>query len=457
MSTYNRVVVEAANRVADAARRDFFALRGAGGVTLTAIAGAGKSRFVVDTVKECRRRRIRVAVAAPTNEQVFSLVRSIAVNEPRQPVGYVPATDVELPDWANRPNVNVFRPAHQASGEAVVVGTIDKLGSARNPRNRFIQPLGEFDALILDEAFQANAGKYFGIAGIAERHLSVGDGGQIFPFTTVETGKQWRGLEEDPLMTAIDVLRRNHPGTPTHRFPITRRLDGRAASIAKCFYPPDHHFGAAVADGVRRMDLSRAIARDGRTRAIDQGLSHAAREGWAYFELPSRQTLVHDPEVAQLILDALLRLRGRTCSLVCENHPRGTPLTEERIAVAVSHNDQKSMLRSMLDLAGLERVVVDTANKLQGLEFDVTICWHPMAGLDEPDEFHVESGRLCVMCTRHRHACIVIGRAGDRQLVDGLPPSTPTWPGADTDFILRGWEVHQDVFKALQPHQFAIA
>ena len=45
-------------------------------------AGGGKSYFVMDTVKRCRRREMRVAVAAPTNEQVFSLVRSIADNEP---------------------------------------------------------------------------------------------------------------------------------------------------------------------------------------------------------------------------------------------------------------------------------------------------------------------------------------------------------------------------------------
>jgi hypothetical protein len=92
---------------------------------------------------------------------------------------------------------------------------------------------------------------------------------------------------------------------------------------------------------------------------------------------------------------------------------------------------------------------VDTANKLQGREFDFCVCWHPMAGLDEADEFHLESGRLCVMCTRHRHACVVIGRAGDRELVEGPPPATPAWPGAELDHILSGWEVQQNVFAKL--------
>ena len=135
--------------------------------------------------------------------------------------------------------------------------------------------------------------------------------------------------------------------------------------------------------------------------------------------------------------------------MTCERHPQGTGLALERIAVGVSHNPQKAFVRSLLDAAGLHAVVVDTANKLQGREFEVCVCWHPLAGLDEADDFHVEAGRLCVMCTRHRHACIVVGRAGDRELIEGLPPATPAWPGAGFDYVLRGWEVHQNVFSAL--------
>jgi hypothetical protein len=300
MTVYNDAVIAAAEGVARAAQRDFFNIRDEGAVTLSAIAGAGKSVFVVDTTKQCR----RVAVAAPTNDQVFSLVKSIAENEAREPVVFIPAKDVELPRWARLPNVQMFTPAHRATGQAVVVGTIDKLGSARNPRSRQIPAIGRFDALIIDESFQANAGRYFEIADIAPKHLLVGDRGQIHPFTTFEAGMQWRGLPEDPLQTAVDVLHANHPTTPAHRFPITRRLDGRGAAIAKFFYPADHVFGAAVAAGVREMKLGRAIACDSRDRALEEGLSLAAKAGWAYLELPARQTLICDPETAQALLRA---------------------------------------------------------------------------------------------------------------------------------------------------------
>src|SRR5205814_1341154 len=112
---------------------------------------------------------------------VFSLVKSIAENEPKEPVVFIPADGIELPPWAQRSNVLTITPAHGATGQAVVVGTIDKLGSARNPRSRYIPSIGRFDALIMDESFQANAGRYFGIADIAPKHLCVGDRGQIHP------------------------------------------------------------------------------------------------------------------------------------------------------------------------------------------------------------------------------------------------------------------------------------
>jgi len=458
MTMFNQSVLEAADKVARAAQNNFLESLDQGAITLSAVAGAGKSYFVTDTVKKCRPLGIRVAVAAPTNEQVFSLVHSIATSDPTQPVAYVSAQDVELPPWARQPNVLPLTPAYLASGQPVVVGTIHKLASAIHPRNRSIQALQRFDALIIDESYQANSASYFALADIAPRHLCVGDSGQIQPFTTVDVGRQWKGLAEDPLQTAVAVLHANHPLTPRYRFPITRRLDERGAAIARHFYSSAHQFGAAVADGVRALKLGAASAPNPRDKAIDKCLSLAAQAGWAYLEQPAFQSLVADPETAQLIVELIVRLLLRGGKLKCERHPRGTELVAERIAIAVSHNDQKRMIRIMLDHAGLTSVVVNTANKLQGLEFDIVVCWHPLAGLDEPDAFHLEAGRLCVMCTRHRHACIVVGRSGDRELVEGLPPITPAYPGAgpEDDDVLRGWEVHREVFSALSPYLVSV-
>jgi hypothetical protein len=136
----------------------------------------------------------------------------------------------------------------------------------------------------------------------------------------------------------------------------------------------------------------------------------------------------------------------------CEREPSLTDLAPGRVAIGVSHNDQKDRLRATLDSRGMGGVVVETANKLQGLEFEVVFVWHPLTGLPEADEFHLDPGRLCVLLTRHRQMCVVVGRRGDRSLLeDRPPPPTGAYLGWDPDPVLDGWEVHRDVFTALAP------
>jgi len=449
--TYNQDIIDEAGQVAELARQDFLDLHGGqGGVVLSAIAGAGKSYFISETVGFARENNMRVAVAAPTNEQAFGLVTSIAELNPTLRVTFVPAKDVRLPAANMRANVTEARPAQEAARSEIVVGTMDKLADA------FIrEDLPEFDGLLIDESFQADSARYYAAAGLAPVHLAVGDGGQIEPFSTVQAAERWRGLEENPLQTAVGVLCRNHPDTPVHQFPITRRLDPRALPVIRCFYPPEHRFDAAVLPGVRRMRLQKAVAPTQRLRRIDTALELAAGDGWAHLELPDAAVLTCDPDTIALIVECVQRLRDRGPQLRCERNSRWHNLAPERIAIGVCHNDQKDLMRAELDRVGHDDVVVNTANKLQGLEYDLVICWHPLAGLPEADGFHLEPGRAAVLLTRHRHACIVVGREGDRQLVEGVPPATPAFLGCDADPVLDGWGVHQDVFEALE--QFRVS
>src|SRR5262249_12841535 len=155
------------------------------------------------------------------------------------------------------------------------------------------------DALVVDEAYQADSARYFAVGALAPRHLLVGDSGQINPFSTIAEPQRWRGLPEDPLQTAVGVLLRNHRTTPLHRLPITRRLDERAACLAQRFYP-DLPFRAAILRGGRALSLSRATATDPRRRRIDCALDRAAREEWAYLEQPCVPVLQADPATIDL-------------------------------------------------------------------------------------------------------------------------------------------------------------
>lgn len=88
------------------------------------------------------------------------------------------------------------------------------------------------------------------------------------------------------------------------------------------------------------------------------------------------------------------------------------------------------------------QVVVDTANRLQGREYEVTVVLHPLSGRRDATAFHLEAGRLCVLASRHRQACLVVARAGIRELLDAHPTSDPVHLGEPVRFP-DGWAANQ--------------
>lgn len=443
MTVFDKKVVAAAEAAVEAAITAALKSKPNEAVVGVAPAGAGKSYAIGTAVSRARAEKLRVAVATPTNEQAFALVSDLADRLPKETVVFVPASSVQLPEERRRKNV-IEKKAKDTSKDKILIGTLNKLGDAFARGD--LKPV---DLLLVDEAYQANSVHYYMVGDLASRHLLMGDSGQLAPFSTAPEADRWRGLGEDPLLTAVEVLRLNHPGSSFHRLPITRRLDPRAVPVARAFYP-DHPFEAAVLPGIRQLFLDGGDAKQ-KNRRLDAILDSAVRTGWAHLELPATAVLTADPETIQTIVDLVARLIARSPKAQCERHRKARALVETDVAVAVSHNDQKRLLRRELARAGLPAVVVDTANKLQGLTFEVVVAWHPLAGLSEGDAFHLDPGRLCVMLTRHRQACIVVGRAGDRELVRGIPPATPSYVGWDVNPALDGWYVHEAVFRALEP------
>ncbi len=97
-------------------------------------------------------------------------------------------------------------------------------------------------------------------------------------------------------------------------------------------------------------------------------------------------------------------------------------------------------------------VTVDTANRLQGREYDVTVVLHPLSGRPDATAFHLETGRLCVLASRHRHACIVVCREGVTDLLDDYPSTEPVQLGTLVKFP-DGWEANHAVLSHLAEHR----
>jgi hypothetical protein len=97
-------------------------------------------------------------------------------------------------------------------------------------------------------------------------------------------------------------------------------------------------------------------------------------------------------------------------------------------------------------------VTVDTANRLQGREFDVTIVLHPLSGRVDATALHLEADRLCVLTSRHRHACLVVASAGIPELLDAHPHNDPVYLNVAAKFP-DGWEANQAIMAYLAKHR----
>jgi hypothetical protein len=102
-----------------------------------------------------------------------------------------------------------------------------------------------------------------------------------------------------------------------------------------------------------------------------------------------------------------------------------------------------------LALAGEANAPLAAMVGLQGREFDAVIVLHPLSGRRDATAFHLEAGRLCVLIARHRHACIVIARAGIPELLEAHPSTEPVHLNVPVKFP-DGWAANQAVMEHLQ-------
>ena len=402
--------------------------------------GAGKSTLVVRAAAHLAGQGERLMVVAQTNEQVDDLVDRLARRAPRHvrigrlsASGYVPTERV-----TRHTSVRVGTRVDDLADAAVLIGTAAKWATITE---------GTWPWAIVDEAYQMRSDMLLRVAPRFERALFVGDPGQLDPFSTVET-ERWAGLSWDPMQSAVAVLLRHNPDLPVHRLPISWRLPPSAASVVSEAFYPFTGFTAGTVEGERSLSFATSGFGGG---PVDEALEMAAATGWALYELPARHTIRTDREAVRACVALATRLLERGAVAVSERARGGAPVTADRIAIGAAHRDQVAAIRSELPPTATG-VTVDTANRLQGREYDVTIVLHPLSGRRDATAFHLEAGRLCVLTSRHRHACIVVARAGIPELLDAHPSTEPVYLNEPVTFP-DGWEANQAMLAHLSAHK----
>ena len=68
----------------------------------------------------------------------------------------------------------------------------------------------------------------------------------------------------------------------------------------------------------------------------------------------------------------------------------------------------------------------------------------------------LEAGRLCVLLSRHRQACVVVTRAGIRRQLDIHPCTDPVWIGERLPTV-DGWSAHHRLLDHLDEFSITAA
>ncbi|WP_328364038.1 AAA family ATPase [Streptomyces sp. NBC_00445] len=407
------------------------------GVVVDSPPGAGKSTLVVRAALELADAGRPLMVVAQTNAQVDDLVLRLAEKNPELPVGRLHSSDTDPYDKAldDLPQVRKSAKAAELTGLPVVVSTAAKWAHVKVDE--------PWRHAIVDEAYQMRSDALLAVAGLFERALFVGDPGQLDPFSIVGS-EQWAGLSYDPSGSAVTTLLAHNPELPQHRLPVSWRLPASAAPLVSDAFYPYTPFRSGTDHGDRRLTF--AVPSDGSDP--DRVIDEAAASGWGLLELPARRTPRTDPEAVRAVATVVRRLLDRGGAATSERSDGPAPLTADRIAVGTAHRDQAAAVRAALGDLGVADVTVDTANRLQGREYDVTVILHPLSGRPDATAFHLETGRLCVLTSRHRHACIVVCRAGVSDLLDEYPSTEPVQLGTVVKFP-DGWEANHAVLAHL--------
>lgn len=428
------------------------------GVCVDAPPGAGKSTLAVAATRHLADSDRPVMIVSQTNEQADDLVDRLAQDCPGLSLARLHKSEYTPPARVLRHGTRIAlgSDAQALESAQAIVATAAKWAYAKRIDPRWA---------IIDEVYQMRSDALLLLAGRFDRALFVGDPGQLDPFSAYET-EQWAGSDWNPLDNAMDVTLRNNPDLPVHRLPVSWRLPASAIPLVSPAFYPGHGFGSGTGPGERALVLGDAAAGVGGgaaagggaggaalAGAAEEAVDRAAATGWSYLELPARHTIRTDEQIATAIAHVVVGLLRRSALAVSERAPEGAAVTAERIAVGTAHRDQRQAVKRALRRLGghvAEAVTVDTANTLQGREFDVTVCWHPLSGRVDVSRFHLETGRLCVLLSRHRHACIVVGRSGVQEILDAQPGGGgPARLGVPPKFP-DGWFAHQTVLARLR-------
>jgi hypothetical protein len=420
-------------------------IRGTGRIAVVkAPPGSGKSYNLLEALDGAIADGKRIAIAAQTNNQVDDLCDRFCARFPEEQIVRFSSETYERPsDLPDNVQI-IFKKDLLPDGPSIIIGTVAKLG--------LVEIVDEYDVLFIDEAWQMTWADFLTMRDVSDRYVMIGDPGQIPPTVTIAVDR-WEVSPVAPHMPAPEVALENpdlRAVTQLLELDTCRRLPGDAVELVNYFY--DFQFAAFAEKGERFLRPTKA-ATDSRMDTAILTLNDHSTVIYTHPTGPDGAPIETDTELAQVAADFVSRLLALQCEVSTSPAESNAPrtLTAADIGIVSTHNQMNSAIGSCLPsaLTGEHGIRVTTPERWQGLERAVMIAVHPLSGVQTPSAFDLETGRLCVMASRHQSACIFITRdhVGDT-LNSHLPAADQALGRGDT--IGRGhaqhtafWQYHE--------------
>ena len=394
--------------------------------------GSGKTHLLLEAVEHAQKQGARIAVATQTNSQAEDICRRLAAKHVRvNTIRFAADAAIKPCDfpasvtWQTKANALPHTPC-------VVVGTAAKWG--------LVSP---FDFLFVEEAWQLAWADFMLLAQVSSRFVLIGDPGQIPPVVSIDVSR-WQTAPVAPHRPAPQQILDSHAAAnPCLSLPATRRLPHDTAALIRPFY--EFSFESFAGPGERRVTAT-GPRRDAYDAVIDllAGGSTAAMSLSTPFGGPPLEL---DDEVATGAVNVVERLLDR--GAVAEIDGENQLLQPSDIGICATHRVMNAAMQLRLR-KGLRNIVrVDTPERWQGLQCKVMVVVHPLSGIVEPSGFDLETGRLCVMASRHRAGLILIGRDHIGSTLRDYLPVADQAPGCE-DIVGRGHERNRRFWETLE-------
>lgn len=391
--------------------------------------GSGKTHTLIEVLSTLASNGMHIAVATQTNSQADDICFRWARDHPEVATARFSSKGRVAPDGFPPAVAWITEKTALPTGPGVTIATTAKWSVTELP--------GTYDLFAVDEAWQMSWADLMQCALISEKYLMIGDPGQIPPVVSIDV-RRWDTSPRAPHEAAPEVVLAE-PELESLAFvgalPACHRLPNEAVNFVRPFY--DFDFEAYVDCGARSVELSNGWG-DALATGRPLALTVPTPDHGPPIEV--------DHEIAQAAANIVNELLSRPARLRLDKI--GRELTADDLGITSSHRVMNAALASALGSLA-NRIRVDTPERWQGLERPVMIAIHPLSGVSEPSAFDLETGRLCVMASRHQSGLILLTRDHIGETLRNYVPSANQAPSRP-DTVGRGHDCHLKFWTQLE-------